>query len=52
MKYPELKGVCKNCLGCNKLENPYFTGENECEYFLQPKQDNEQISEKGEQLKI
>ena len=26
MKYPELTGICKECLGCNKLENPLFTG--------------------------
>lgn len=32
MKYPELTGVCKECLGCNKLENPLFTGVKECEY--------------------
>lgn len=28
----ELIGVCKECLGCNKLENPLFTGVKECEY--------------------
>lgn len=28
----ELTGVCKECLGCNKLENPLFTGVKECEY--------------------
>lgn len=39
MKYPELKGVCKTCLGCNKLENPYFTGEKECKYSRQPIQE-------------
>lgn len=28
----ELIGVCKECLGCNKLENPLFIGVKECEY--------------------
>lgn len=28
----ELTGICKECLGCNKLENPLFTGVKECEY--------------------
>ena len=28
----ELIGVCKECLGCNKLENPLFTGVKECAY--------------------
>ena len=38
MKYQELKGICKNCLGCSKLENPYFTGVTKCKYSTQPKQ--------------
>ena len=28
----ELIGVCKECLGCNKLENPLFIRVKECEY--------------------
>lgn len=33
MKYPELKGKCKNCtLGCFRLEDEKFEGTNECEY--------------------
>lgn len=28
----ELTGVCKECLGCNKIENSLFTGVKECEY--------------------
>ena len=32
MKYRELIGVCKNCLGCNKLENPLFKGVKECKF--------------------
>ena len=30
--YKELTGKCKNCLGCMRLEDPSFTGTNECEY--------------------
>lgn len=30
--YKELKGLCKNCLGCNRLENPDFEGVFRCEY--------------------
>ena len=52
MKYPELKGICKTCLGCNRLENPYFTGTNECKYARQPIQEIKQILGIGEQLKI
>lgn len=32
MKYKELKGLCKDCLGCNKLEDPNFLGVYQCEY--------------------
>lgn len=38
MKYKELKNPCKKlieknlCLGCNKLEDPDFTGDKECIY--------------------
>lgn len=38
----ELIGVCKECLGCNKLENPLFTGVKECEYAT--------VSDKVEQI--
>lgn len=38
MRYPELKGVCKNCLGCSRLESPYFRGITECKYSTQPKE--------------
>lgn len=43
MKYPPLTGLCKNCLGCNKLENPLFTGVNECKYARQPIQEIKEI---------
>ena len=42
MKYPELTGICKECLGCNKLENPLFIGVKECEYAT--------VSDKVEQI--
>lgn len=32
MTYPKLKGLCKNCLGCNRLEDPNFEGVYRCEY--------------------
>ena len=32
-KYPELKGICKYCLGCNKLEQKKFEGVWKCENF-------------------
>lgn len=28
----ELKGLCKNCLGCIRLEAPDFEGVNQCEW--------------------
>lgn len=30
--YKQLKGICKQCLGCNKLELPYFSGVYKCKY--------------------
>lgn len=32
MKYKELKGLCKDCLGCNRLEDPNFVGVYQCKY--------------------
>lgn len=32
IKYPELKGICKNCIGCNRLEIPEFSGIYRCNY--------------------
>lgn len=43
MKYPQLTGKCKTCLGCNQLENPLFTGVNECKYAREPIQEIKQI---------
>ena len=33
-KYPELKGICKKCGGCNQLELPDFEGKWKCENFI------------------
>ena len=30
--YKELKGVCRQCLGCNRLELEDFEGLEQCEY--------------------
>ena len=43
MKYPPLEGKCKECIGCNRLENPLFTGVNECKYSTQPIAEIKQI---------
>jgi hypothetical protein len=32
IKYPEIKGLCKKCLGCNRLEDYNFRGVYRCEY--------------------
>ena len=32
MKYPSLTEPCKSCLGCQRLENPNFTGDKNCKY--------------------
>ena len=39
----ELIGVCKECLGCNKLKNPLFTGVKECEYATVEQLQTEQM---------
>lgn len=31
--YPELKGKCKTCLGCNQLELKEFRGVYECKNY-------------------
>lgn len=33
-KYPELRGKCKTCLGCNKLEEKTFRGVYECKEYM------------------
>lgn len=34
MKYPELKGLCKNCLGCNRLEITNYAGTYQCSNYI------------------
>lgn len=43
----ELIGVCKDCLGCNKLENPNFTGVDKCEYCTLEQLSIEQMKMEG-----
>lgn len=45
MKYPKLRGVCKDCLGCQRLENPNFVGVYKCKW-------NEKVEWKQERIKI
>lgn len=45
MKYPELKGICKTCLGCMRLESPEFKGVWRCDYYKEAK-DEQQFSKK------
>lgn len=52
MKYPELKGKCKNCtLGCFRLEDSEFEGTDKCEYTENGLDLCKKIL-KGEQVKI
>lgn len=30
----KIKGKCRTCLGCNKLDEQGFRGTNECKYFI------------------
>lgn len=32
MAYKKLKGICKDCLGCIRLEDPNFEGVYRCKY--------------------
>lgn len=34
--YKDLKGQCKDCLGCIRLENKNFEGTNECKLYEDP----------------
>lgn len=36
----KLIGKCKNCLGCNRLEDPNFTGVYRCEYSTEEEEDD------------
>ena len=45
----ELIGLCKNCLGCNRLEDMNFKGTYRCEYATSEQITVEQLRE---ELKI
>lgn len=49
MKYKPLIEPCKSCLGCQRLENPNFTGDKNCKY--QEKEYKENFG-KQERIKI
>ena len=34
MKYKELKGLCKTCLGCNRLEIENYIGTAQCKNYI------------------
>ena len=38
--YKELKGKCKSCIGCNRLEALEFNGIERCEYYTEEEKDN------------
>lgn len=55
MKYIELTGKCKTCMGCNLLELQFFKGKNECENYVKANDSGLDLCWKilkGEQLKI
>ena len=41
--YKELKGLCKYCLGCNRLENKWFEGVKECKHMKSPQETIKEI---------
>lgn len=45
MKYQELYGKCKNCLGCNKLDSPEWQGTYRCDYATSEQISIEQMRE-------
>lgn len=42
-KYRELKGLCKCCLGCNRLENKWFEGFEKCKHMKSPQETVKEI---------
>ena len=54
----DLWGVCKKnienglCLGCNKLENPNFTGQAKCDLVPNPINEIKQILGIQEKMKL
>lgn len=45
-KYKPLEEPCKKCLGCQRLENPNFTGDKNCKYA------EKEVEWKQERIKI
>ena len=37
--YKPLQGICKNCLGCYRLESEQFKGIWRCDYYKEAKDD-------------
>ena len=58
MKYPKLTGICERaiknnlCNGCSKLENPYFTGQEQCNLIREPIKQIKEILGIQEVLKL
>ena len=52
MKYPELINLCKNCIGCQRLEDVNFKGTYKCEYYKNSLSLYENISNKQERIKL
>lgn len=48
-RYKQLLGKCITCLGCNLLENPNFTGKQECKYYIGGVKD-EQVQKQKDSL--
>lgn len=55
MKYIELTGKCKTCMGCNLLELQFFKGKNECENYVKANDSGLDLCKKilqGSQIKL
>ena len=58
MKYLKLTGICERaiknnlCNGCSKLENPYFTGQEQCNLVREPIKQIKEILGIQEVLKL
>lgn len=48
--YKQLKGLCKNCLGCNKLELESFTGVYRCEYATDRQVDIDELRKENKNV--
>lgn len=55
MKYTELTGKCKTCMGCNLLELQFFRGKNECANYVKANDSGLDLCKKilqGSQIKL